>query len=97
MGSVVAVDLNNRGPRSILRRNDGCHENMGGANCCCCCERALTKEVDCSTLVPHRKKKNGRLLVFCRVIFLLTLPFSLMEPLVMSCASFDRTLKTFFF
>ena len=63
----------------------------------CYCDRALTKKVDYSTLVPQRRKKNGRLRVFYRVIFLLTLPFSLMEQLVISCASFDRIIKTFLF
>lgn len=70
---------------------------VGQFFCCCCCERALTKKVDYSTLVPQHRKKNGRLPVYYRVIFLLTLPFFLLEQLVISCASFDRIIKTFLF
>ena len=64
---------------------------------CCSRERTLTKKVDYSTLVLQRRKKNGRLPVYYKVIFLLTLPFSLKEQPVLSCASFDRILKTFLF
>ena len=76
-----------------MSREHGC----GKSFCCCCCERALTKKVDYSTLVLQRRKKKGRLPVSYRVTFLLTLPFSPMEQLVISCASFDRMIKTFLF
>ena len=68
---------------------------VGPSFCCSRRERTLTKEVDCSTLVLQRRKKSGRLRVYYKVIFLLTLPFSLMEQPVLSCASFDCILETF--
>ena len=92
------VDLNNHDPRPILGWNDGCHKDMGRAILFLVVVNVRSlKTTYRSTLVPRRRKRNERLLVYYKVIFLLTLPFSQMEQLVMSCASFDRITKIFLF